>query len=78
MLKKLMVPEVGVELYAQVLEIAVGHLVKGKKYPQSCPRGRGGTLAVQQPEQCVAVNERLICRMIFGEGLRPRALNLSP
>ena len=71
-------PEVGVELSAQVLEIAVGHLAKGKKYPQSYPRGRGGTLAVRQPEQCVAVNERLIRRMIFGEGLRPRVLNLSP
>ena len=34
MLKKLMVPEVGVELYAQVLEIAVGHLARRKRYPR--------------------------------------------
>ena len=44
MLEELMVPEVGVESFAQVIESAASRLVTGKECPQSYPHDPGGTM----------------------------------
>ena len=42
-------PEVGVESFAEVLEIAAVHLTTQKKYPQSYPHGPWGTFRLSPP-----------------------------
>ena len=44
MLEDLMVPEVGVEAFAQVIESAASRLATGNEYPQSYPHDPGGTM----------------------------------
>lgn len=52
MLEDLMMPEVGVESFAQVLEIAPSQLATEKKSPGHTPRPLGYTaLRTLQPEQ---------------------------
>jgi hypothetical protein len=51
--KEVGMPEVGVEASAQVLESTAPRLTTEKKYPQSYPHGRGGTLLTPPSEQRV-------------------------
>ena len=44
MLEKLMVPEVGVESFAQAIESAASRLATVKEYPHSNPHDPGGTM----------------------------------